>query len=230
MSEEAKAAQEIAKTAGKAIDAASKAGGFIARFVSGPLEQGVGIWEDRLRYARWERQLRLMRRAEDFLKASGLQAPTRAIPLKLAVPLLQGGSLEDDDELQDRWAALLVNAANADAVAVQRSYLAILEQLSPLEAKILDVIYALPYEEIRHAGATTNELPALSRVVVEDGTRIEEPMPDPPEEVCIALGNLVRLGCLRLGLAWGGGELFRKVLPTVLGRSFVQACALTKQP
>jgi len=34
--EEFKAIQEVAKTTGKAIDAAREAGGFIARFVSGP--------------------------------------------------------------------------------------------------------------------------------------------------------------------------------------------------
>ena len=42
ITESAKAAQKIAKTAGKAIDAGREAGGFIARFVAGPLEQGIG--------------------------------------------------------------------------------------------------------------------------------------------------------------------------------------------
>ena len=64
----------------------------------------MGLFEDRLMYARWERQMRLMSRAEEFLKKSGLFAPTRAVPLKLAVPLLQAVILEDNDELQDRWA------------------------------------------------------------------------------------------------------------------------------
>lgn len=36
MEEESKAAQGVAKTAGKAIDAAREAGSFIPRFVSGP--------------------------------------------------------------------------------------------------------------------------------------------------------------------------------------------------
>lgn len=41
MEEEAKAVQEVAKTTGKAIDAAREAGGFIARFVAGPLVLSV---------------------------------------------------------------------------------------------------------------------------------------------------------------------------------------------
>ena len=45
-----------------------------------------------------------MQRAEQLLLEAGLSNPTRAIALKLAVPLLEAASLEDDDYLQDLWA------------------------------------------------------------------------------------------------------------------------------
>jgi hypothetical protein len=54
LNETAKATQEVAKTAGKAIDSVSEFGKFIARFIEGSLEAGVGIFEDKLRYMRWE--------------------------------------------------------------------------------------------------------------------------------------------------------------------------------
>ena len=108
------------------------------KFIGGPLEQATGIFEDKLKYLRWERRVRLMQRAEVFLQESGLATPTRPIPMKFAIPLFQGASLEDDDELQDRWAVLLVNAANAaSGIELKRAYVDILEQISPLEAKIL---------------------------------------------------------------------------------------------
>jgi hypothetical protein len=66
MEDESKAIQAIAKTTEKGIEAATKVGGFLAKFISGPLEQGIGIFEDKLRYLRWERRERLMKRAEDF--------------------------------------------------------------------------------------------------------------------------------------------------------------------
>ena len=225
MEEESKAVGEIAKTTGKAIDAAREAGGFIARFVSGPLEQGIGIFEDRLRYTRWERQIRLMSRAEDFLRRSGLSSPTRPVPLKLAVPLLQGATLEDDDDLQDKWAVLLVNAANASFnFEIRRSYLDILEQITPLEANILDVIYTLPFEQSQHEGIVTVDLPHSAKI--NEGNAGD--LPEPSEEIVLALANLARLGCLRPGMTWGGGESFGRVNPTVLGRSFVYACQLPK--
>ena len=59
VNETAKAVQEVAKTTGKAIDAAQNFGGFFSKYVSGSVEQGMGIFEDKLKYMRWERQVRL---------------------------------------------------------------------------------------------------------------------------------------------------------------------------
>ena len=222
--EASKAVQELAKTTGKAIDASREAGGFIARYISGPLDQGVGIFEDRLKYMRWERQVRLMSRAEAFLKQSGLSAPTRAVPLKLAIPLLQGATLEEDDDLQDRWAVLLVNAANASfGVEIQRSYVNILEQLNTLEVQVLDTLYSLPFEQSQHAGIITADLPHNARIVQEKETDFVRPS----ETLVLALSNLSRLGCIRPGMTWGGGESFGRVNPTILGRYFVNACRLS---
>lgn len=221
MEEEAKAVQEVAKTAGKVVDAARETAGFIARFVSGPLEQGMGIFEDHLRYMRWERQSRLMQRAQEFLRVGGLSAPTRPVPLKLLIPIMQGASLEEDDDLQDRWAALLVNAANANfRNEVRRSYAAILEQLTPLDARLLDVLYSLPFEQSQHDGIATAKLPKYARIKEEK----EHEFPLPSEEIVISLSNLARLGCLRPGMTWGGGESFGRVNPTVAGKAFVEAC------
>lgn len=225
VSESAKAVQEVAKATGKAIDAGQKFGGFISRFVAGPLEQGMGIFEDKLKYMRWERQLRLMQRADQMLKEIGLTQPTRHIPLKLAIPLLEAASLEDDDHLQDLWAKLLVNAANsASSVTLQRAYISVLEQLTPLEAAILQKIYALPYDQTRHDGVEVGKLPDEVAVGKDDGK--QDQLPEAPEDIRLALANLARLGCVVIQKSWGGGELFRKVNPTLLGKSFVEACTL----
>ena len=225
VSETAKAVQEVAKATGKAIDAGQKFGGFISRYVAGPIQQGMGIFEDKLKYMRWERQVRLMQRAEQLLLEAGLTRPTRAIPLKLAVPLLEAASLEDDDYLQDLWARLLVNAANGSShVTLQRAYIAVLEQLTPLEAVILQKIYSLPYDETRHHGVEVGKLPDEVAVGKDDGKG--DNLHEPPEEVRLALANLARLGCIGIQKSWGGGELFKQINPTLLGKSFVEACTL----
>jgi len=227
VTESAKATQEIAKATGQAIGAAREAGGFIARFVAGPLEQGVGIFEDKLRYLRWERQVRLMKRADEVLRSLGLEAPSRPVPLKVAIPLLQAASVEENDELQDRWVNLLVNAANKDSgVEIRRAYVEILEQISPLEARILDVIYSLPFEKIHHDGVVTGDLPNSARPETEEDQKAKPS--EPPEEVKLAISNLARVGCLKQGTTIGGGENFRRVNPTLLGKTFVEACRIRK--
>ena len=226
MEEESEALQEVAKATGKGIDAVREAGGFIARYVAGPLEEGVGILHDRLKYVRWERQVRLMQRADQFLREAGLAAPSRGVPLKIAIPLLQAATIEDDDSLQDLFAALLVNAANAGSgVEVHRSFIEILSQITPIEARILNVIYSLPFDKARHAGITTDALPNSARILDKN----EEAKQQPSDEIALALGNLVRVGCVKIPGTWGGGETFSSVNPTLLGREFVRACTVPRR-
>jgi hypothetical protein len=222
--ESAKAAQEIAKTTRQAIDAGQQFGGFISRFISGPLEQGMGIFEDKLKYMRWERQMRLMERANEYIQSLGIEAPTNPIPLKLAVPLFQAASLEDDNYLQDMWARLLVNSSfTGSNVDLKRSYIDILERLSNIEAKILETIYSLPKEAMAHKGILTAGLP--DSVEIEEENNKNEPVAV-SDEVTLALANLSRLGCITLPTTWGGGEIFTSVFPTLMGRTFFEACTL----
>jgi len=223
----AKAAQEAARASGKAVDAVLELGRFIARYVNGPLEQGMGIFEDKLRYMRLERQVRLIDRADVFLRERGLDGPTRPVPLKIMIPLLQGACLEDDDELQDRWAALLVNAADADSgISVHRAFVSILEEIGPLEALLLEKIYAIPWDASFDGIYTGNlpeeaiPVPAYRSVDGPDRSLEQNLRPD----VELALGNLVRVGCLKGRLTWGGTEFLSVVSQTVLGKAFVEAC------
>jgi Abortive infection alpha len=222
MSEEAKAVQEVAKATGKVVDAASKTGTFIAKHIDAPIAIVMGMLGDHLQVTRYERQVRLMTRVEEINRQNGLAGPTRAIPLKLAVPLIQNATLEEDDFLQDRWAALLVNAANANFdIEIRRAYLGMLAELTALDVEILEAIYTLPDET---KSVVTSELPKTARIVVGK----EENLLAPSDEVMLSLGNLVRLGCLLTGVSWGGAEIYTTVRPTVLGRSFAKACRMPK--
>jgi hypothetical protein len=226
MSDASEAIQDIAITTGKGIEAAQTFGSFIARFISGPLEQGVGIFEDKLCYMRWERQLRLIKRSKEVMNEIGITQPTRPLPLKLAIPLFQGASLEDDNYLQDRWVYLLVNAVNEQSgTDLKRAYIDILESIDSFEARILEKIYSIPFEETQHVGVLTYALPDEVYKGIEEGdlSRNENP---PSPEVAMALANLARLGCVRFRMTWGGGEVFSWVNPTLLGKSFVRACTL----
>ncbi len=219
--ESSKAVQEVAKTTGKAIDLVRDFGKFIAKYVGGPIEQGVGIVEDKLLYMRFERQIRYMEQVNELMASLGEDVPTKAIPLKLAVPLFQAASLEDDDYLQDMWAKLLVNASiSGRGMELRRAHIDILERLSHLEALILEKIYTLPASKLKGSSIVTEQLPDAVSVEGKD----QEKLVSPNEEVIMALANLDRLGCVKLPTTWDGAEIFTSVNPTVMGESLVKAC------
>jgi hypothetical protein len=107
----AKATEEAAKASQEAIQAGRELG----RFFSGPAGELAGMWWDHLKVVRFERQVRLWERVRHFCDERGLLTPTRKIPLNIGVPLLQNATLEEDDDLQDVWARLLVNSADASS-------------------------------------------------------------------------------------------------------------------
>lgn len=230
--EVAKATQEVSKAATKALNTAEKFGGFISRFVAGTFEQAMGIFEDKLKYLRWERQERLFLRAQSFLRQEGIGRPNNPIPLKYAVPLLEAASLEENDGLQDLWAKLLVNfSIDWSGIEPSRTYIDILERLSPLEAKIVNAVYLNPYDRMQHNGVATQKLPQKAEVLPDkkDEALREEIKIEPGIDVKLALANLDRLGVLSVSRSMGGGQLFGRINPTLLGKAFFEACSLSSE-
>jgi len=70
----------------KAVEAASEKGGkfievatSLGRVVKGPIIGMVGNLEDRVKFARWERQLALADKGERIMAARGMAKPTKRI-------------------------------------------------------------------------------------------------------------------------------------------------------
>lgn len=228
-SEAAKAAQAIAKASEKALDTAQIAGGFLGKYIRGPLDQVSGMLEDQLRFTRWERRVRLMTRAQEIAEQACIPLTPDHIPLNVAVPLLLDGSLEEDDDLQDRYARLLVNAANKKCnVQVRRMHGDILSQLGSLEVQMLDALY-----NGRHiTGALEGVLGALlpDEVVSDYWITKRYPdknAPDASEEKQVALFNLIRVGCVMSASMQGSFTPGTKwVAITQLGINFTRACTV----
>ena len=91
LKETAKATQEAAKTAGKAID---ELRGFFSRIFGGSLEQLAGIGEDQLTVYRRTRQLRLAKRYEEIRKEMGFDGKIKQVEFKFGLPLTAAASIE----------------------------------------------------------------------------------------------------------------------------------------
>ena len=130
----AEATKAIAETSGKAIDATTD----FAKIFKGPVAELIGCVEDKFKYIRWERRQALIAKSEAYMHSKGLSAPTRELPLPFSVPLLIAGVMEEDDELQEIWARLLVNAGDASTpMELRTAYIEILRGMSAFDVKNL---------------------------------------------------------------------------------------------
>lgn len=99
-------------------------------------EVGLGF-RDSVKVWRFKRQTRLLQEVERFIKQSGRDI--KPVPPRLFFPIFDAASIEGDDEMQSRWAALLANEATSGSV--HPSYIEMLKQMSPEDARLLDKIY-----------------------------------------------------------------------------------------
>jgi len=90
---------------------------------------------------------RMADRVERFFEKAGkMVQEAEVIPQpvsdKLIVEIVRGVSLEDDEDLHTMWAALLANAASPDSAGkVRPGFIAILREMAPDEAGLLNWIY-----------------------------------------------------------------------------------------
>jgi abortive infection alpha-like protein len=146
------------------------------------------------------------------------------------VPLLEYASLEDeaDEEMADRWAALLANAAagNQFGAEVIPSFPAILAQLSAQEVRILAYLYdrQFRWQTARDLGLrSSSEDIDSSRWVGADQERVRELLGETSRK--IHLGNLQRLGLVRIKDRREDHTVATLVNRTRLGEAFVAACS-----
>ncbi len=168
-------------------------------------------------------QLKILKKAQEYAEEAGFEPGV--VNMNLLVPLLEAGSLEEDEGMADRWAALLANAAGRDAgvYEVPPSFPDVLRQLSPKEAALLDAVYEAaiqhPPEEWSHRGA----LAAAAQQFVD--------MND--EEFAVGKQNLIRLGLCRdpaNGFEFTDQDFKYQIVDSHLicltryGAAFVRAC------
>jgi len=83
---------------------------FLGKLVNPGLEEGGGIIQDTIKFWRFKNQINITLKAKKFLEEKGIE-PVKVLP-KILVSILENGSLEEDESMQDKWAALLANSAD----------------------------------------------------------------------------------------------------------------------
>jgi Abortive infection alpha len=107
----------------------------------GPAATEIGLgWGDSFRVWRLKRQVRLLQEVGQAALDAGLDL--KPVPLRLLFPILEAAPLQDDEDLHQRWVALLTNAAStAYDSEMLPCFPDILRQLTSPEARFLDRAY-----------------------------------------------------------------------------------------
>lgn len=164
---------------------------FLLEIVSPPAQELGELLADQVRSWRFKNQIKILNKAKDKLKESGI-SPGK-VPLKILVPLLDSGSLEEEESMTDRWANLLANAANPNlANDVKAAYIEVLKQLTPRDTLVLDRLYDY-YNEQLTEGKRRRAKPSPIEL---DAAKLKEICGIEQEAFERAMDNLMRLNLI----------------------------------
>jgi hypothetical protein len=109
--------------------------------VAGPAAEEVGLtMRDSVHVYRAKRAYHLAEKFRRFTAERGIDP--KAVSLKLLLPILDGASIEEDEDLHTMWANLLANAADPrEKIPVLPAFLPVLRELTPRDAQFLNVWY-----------------------------------------------------------------------------------------
>jgi hypothetical protein len=112
----------------------------LVKKLAGPLADEFGqMFGDRAREYRLKNALKIFHRVQKMLLDAGIDP--QPIAPRLFLPVLEAASIEDNETLQSRWAALLANASDPQkGSSVLASFVEVLRQLTSEQAIFLDSI------------------------------------------------------------------------------------------
>ena len=128
----------------------------VMRDLAGRSASEIGdAWAMQLRFWKVKRAARLAEKLRERLEPIGINR--RPVALKLLMGTAENGATEEEDELQDLWAALLASAADSREPEVHPSFPDVLRQLTARDAKLLmlaarmqlAIRSTIPYEPVK---------------------------------------------------------------------------------
>jgi hypothetical protein len=120
--------------------------------LTGPAAEEYGLmWAESVRMRRTKRLVSGLAKTKRMVEEAGFEPQT--VPDKLLLPIFEGMSVEEDGDLHTMWAALLANEASPEKAGMVRpGFIAILQQMAPDEAALLNWIHSHSQGWTQHVG------------------------------------------------------------------------------
>jgi len=129
----------------KGIDLAKD---FLDKLIIPAVEETGLLLKDKVTLWKFKNQVRMLNKAKDYCEKNNISPKT--ISLKLLCPLLDNAALEENEELQDRWAILLSNLVDSDQNIENHVFPYILGQISTNEFLFLEKVFSDKKERVRN--------------------------------------------------------------------------------
>jgi len=225
----AKAIKETAKLGEKSLEIAEKASGFLAKVFKEPIAEFGGLITDKLRFVRWKRMVAMSDEINQILEKKGVKE-TKAVPPKLALPIFENSSLEEDPDIQHLWNHLLANAMDPSFNdEIRYGFIEMIKNITGKEALLLDHFYKILEQE--------NRLSPLDKIF-QCSLKKEQLMQllgITSDQYALAANNLMRMQLIGPAILSPGGMSIGSELVTIykgidvitltpLGVKFVEAC------
>ena len=157
------------------------------------VQDGVGIVADKIKFYRLNNYIALLENTKKKMRQKGISmdGETQTVPLKIAIPLIEHATLEDDISLQNYWAQMLSNAMDLDFdTNIERRHISMLSDMEPLDLRILNTVCSQyqdePYRKVLED-------------ILFDKSEIVNTLKMTEHQVEVSLLNLMRLGCIKPG-------------------------------
>lgn len=101
---------------------------FLGKLISPTIEEVGLLISDNIKYLRFKNQVRILLKAKAYVEKRNISL--KEIPIKILVPLLENASLEDNEQMQDKWANMVVNLVDSQKNLQNQIFPYLLSQIS----------------------------------------------------------------------------------------------------
>jgi len=140
--EEEKSLNIKSTTIEKGLDLAKE---FLGKLISPTIEEIGLLAGDQIKYIRFKNQVKILLKARNYVQQKNINI--KEVPIKILVPLLEMASLEEDENLQDKYAAMLANMIDSESNLQNQIFPYLLSQMSIEE---FEALQELNYKEKEH--------------------------------------------------------------------------------
>jgi hypothetical protein len=217
--------KEMAVAFGK--ETAAQFFGFLSDISRPPAKELGGLLADLMKLYRFKTQVWVIQKAKEHMDK--LDIKPHKVPIKFIADFLDKCSWEEDEDMKERWAALLANSVSEGKQNhPYMSFVHILDELSPIEAKFIDLMYDEVIWPARRAYRTTPSYQSTSRLAKMMGIS--------KEEVYVICDNLIRLNLMQTNFEFKPEKrdisrskiqpTYDEVSLTYLGNEFIRNCRI----